>query len=93
MAVRILIPTALRAFTEAQASVEVPGTNVGELLANLGRRYAALRPHLFDDEGRLRGFVNVYVNDEDYRFLQREETSVSSADTVSIVPAIAGGTS
>lgn len=91
MGVRILIPTALRAYTDSQASVDVPGRTVGELLANLVERYAELQPHLFDDSDRLRSFVNVYVNDDDFRYLEREDTSVNPDDVVSIVPAIAGG--
>ena len=91
MAVRILIPTALRAFTDSESSVEVAGATVGELLSNLTARHVELRPHLFDDQGRLRTFVNVYVNDEDFRYLEREATPVNSDDVVSIVPAIAGG--
>ncbi len=91
MAVRILIPTALRAFTDSESSVEVAGATVGELLSNLTARYIELRPHLFDDKGRLRTFVNVYVNDEDFRSLERESTPIKSDDVVSIVPAIAGG--
>jgi molybdopterin converting factor small subunit len=92
MGVRILIPTALRAYTDSQASVDIQGHNVGELLVNLVEHYTELQPHLFDESGRLRSFVNVYVNDEDFRYLEREDTSVTPEDVVSIVPAIAGGT-
>jgi molybdopterin converting factor small subunit len=91
MAVKILIPTALRPYTGSQASVEIEGRSVGELLANLAERYVELRRHLFDDAGKLRGFVNVYVNDEDARTLQRDATPVGERDVVSIVPSIAGG--
>jgi adenylyltransferase/sulfurtransferase len=91
MATRIQIPTALRPFTGSQASVEIEGRTVGELLANLAARHGELRRHLFDDSGALRSFVNVYVNDEDFRWLQRESTPVGEHDVVSIVPSIAGG--
>ena len=91
MAIEIRIPTALRAFTESRPSVQLEGETVGELLARLTERYGELRQHLFDAEGRLRSFVNVYVNDEDFRYLQREATPVRERDVVSIVPSIAGG--
>jgi len=91
MAITILIPTALRAFADAQARVEVEGRTVGEVLAALVARHGALRPHLFDEDGRLRSYVNVYVNDEDCRHLQQTATEVRAGDVVSIVPAIAGG--
>jgi len=93
MTAKVLIPTALRAYTGSVDAVEVPGKSVGELLRNLVGRYTELRRHLYGDDGKLRGYVNVYVNDEDFRFLQREETAVGPEDVVSIVPAIAGGSS
>ena len=91
MATRILIPTPLRPFTGQQAAVAVDGHTVGELLRNLTDSHAGLRPHLFGADGTLRSFVNVYVNDEDIRYLQRDRTPVSDRDTVSIVPSVAGG--
>ncbi len=91
MATPVLIPTALRAFADAQTRVEVEGRTVGEVLANLAARYSELRRHLYADDGRLRSFVNVYVNDEDIRALARDATPVGPGDTISIVPAIAGG--
>jgi molybdopterin converting factor small subunit len=91
MAIRILIPTALRSFTDSQPSVEVDGQTVGEVLSRLTERYVELRRHLYDDHGKLRNFVNVYVNDEDARYLQREGTPLRDNDVVSIVPSIAGG--
>ena len=87
----IQIPTPLRPFTEKQESVEVNGATVGELLADLTKRYEGLRKHLYTEEGRLRNFVNIYLNDEDIRYLQRGDTAVADGDEVSIVPAIAGG--
>ena len=87
----IQIPTPLRPFTEKKESVEVNGATVGELLADLTKRYEGLRKHLYADDGRLRSFVNVYLNDEDIRYLQREQTPVKPGDTLSIVPSVAGG--
>jgi molybdopterin converting factor small subunit len=93
MATRVLIPTPLRAYTEKKESVVLEGSTVGELLQNLTAMYTPLKKHLFDDTGSLRNFVNVYVNDEDIRYLQKEQTLVSEKDTVSIIPSIAGGRS
>jgi sulfur-carrier protein adenylyltransferase/sulfurtransferase len=89
----IHIPTPLRPFTDKRESVEVIGGTVGELLADLTRRYEGLRKHLYTDEGKLRNFVNVYLNDEDIRYLQREQTPVKPGDSLSIVPSVAGGVS
>ena len=88
---KILIPTPLRQFTDKKDSVTVSGATVGELLSGLTSQHADLKRHLYTDEGKLRSFVNVYVNDEDIRYLEKEATPVSDADTVSIVPSIAGG--
>ena len=88
----INIPTPLRPFTDKKESVEVSGATVGELLADLTTRYEGLRKHLYADNGRLRNFVNVYLNDEDIRYLERENTPVKAGDTLSIVPSVAGGT-
>ena len=87
----IHIPTPLRPFTEKNESVEVSGATVGELLADLTKKYEGLRKHLYADDGRLRNFVNVYLNDEDIRYLQREKTPVKPGDSLSIVPSVAGG--
>ncbi len=87
----IHIPTPLRPFTDKKEAVEVSGATVGELLADLTKRYDGLRKHLYSDDGRLRNFVNVYLNDEDIRYLQREKTPVKAGDTLSIVPSVAGG--
>ena len=91
MPTKVLIPTPLRPYAGNQDVVEVEGVTVGELLANLTGRYADLRKHLYTDEGRLRSFVNVYVNDDDIRYLDREQTALNDGDTVSIVPSVAGG--
>jgi molybdopterin converting factor small subunit len=91
MATKILIPTPLRPFTDKQEAVEANGTTIGELLADLTQRYGGLKAHLYNDQGKLRSFVNVYLNDEDIRYLQKELTPVSSGDTISIIPSVAGG--
>jgi len=88
---KILIPTPLRPYTDKQDAVDASGATVGELLADLTRRHAGLKPHLYNDQGKLRSFVNVYVNDEDIRYLQKEQTPVTAGDTVSIIPSVAGG--
>ncbi len=88
---RILVPTPLRPFTGQQPVVAAEGSTVGALLRALTTTHPDLRPHLFSAEGTLRSFVNVYVNDEDIRHLKREDTPVGPADTVSIVPSVAGG--
>src|ERR1043166_8978858 len=87
----IHIPTPLRPFTNKNESVEVSGATVGDLLADLTKKYDGLRKHLYTDEGKLRNFVNVYLNDEDIRYLQKEQTPVKAGDTLSIVPSVAGG--
>src|ERR671939_1941045 len=87
----IHIPTPLRPFTDKKESVEVSGGTVGELLADLTARYDGLRKHLYADDGKLRNFVNVYLNDEDIRYLQKENTPVKAGDSLSIVPSVAGG--
>src|SRR5436190_9638779 len=91
MATKILIPTPLRPYTDKKAAVDADGSTVGELLADLTRKHTGLKAHLYNDQGKLRSFVNVYVNDEDIRYLQKEHTPVSAADTVSIIPSVAGG--
>ena len=91
MSNRVLIPTPLRPFTDKQDAVDVAGATVGELLADLTRQFGGLKKHLYTDDGRLRSFVNIYVNDEDIRYLQKEQTPVKPGDTLSIIPSVAGG--
>ena len=91
MAVKVMIPTPLRAYAGKQAHVEVAANTVGEALGSLVGQFAELKRHLYQDDGRLRSFVNVYLNDDDIRYLQKESTPVKDGDTVSIVPSIAGG--
>ena len=88
---KILIPTPLRQYAGKQDSVELRGATVGEVLHSLTKQYGDLRRHLYNDEGKLRSFVNVYVNDDDIRYLEKEATPLKDGDTVSIVPSIAGG--
>jgi molybdopterin converting factor small subunit len=91
MAVKVMIPTPLRQFTEKQSSIECNSATVGEALGSLTGTYSELRKHLFTEEGKIRSFVNVYLNDEDIRFLDKENTKTKDGDTISIVPSIAGG--
>ena len=88
---KILIPTALRQFTEQQDSVETAGATVGDALDELTARYPNIKKNLFNDQGKLRSFVNVYLNDEDIRYLDKEATQLQGNEIISIVPSIAGG--
>src|SRR5271170_686762 len=88
---KILIPTPLRQYTGKQDTVEVKGATIGEALGDLIGQHQDLKRNLYNDEGRLRSFVNVYLNDEDIRYLKKDATAVAPADTLSIVPSIAGG--
>ena len=91
MATRVLIPTPLRPYTDNKDAVEVDGATIGALLADLTRKHSQLKAHLYNEQGKLRSFVNVYLNDEDIRYLQKEQTPVSAGDTISIIPSVAGG--
>ena len=91
MANKILIPTPLRPFTDKRESVELSGGTVGEILKQLTTQFDGLRKHLYTDDGKLRSFVNVYVNDEDIRYSGKDATPVRDSDTLSIVPSVAGG--
>ncbi len=88
---KILIPTPLRVYAGKQDVVEAEGRTVGELLANMTAKYADLRNHLYTEDGKLRSFVNIYVNDDDIRYLEKERTPLKPGDTVSIIPSVAGG--
>ena len=88
---KILIPTPLRQFAGKQNTVDLPGASVGEVLGALTAQFPDLKKQIYNDEGRLRSFVNVYVNDEDIRYLSKDSTPVAAGDTISIVPSIAGG--
>ena len=88
---KIHIPTPLRQYVGKQSSVEVGGATVGEAMNALVAQHPELRKHLYTDEGKLRAFVNLYINDEDIRYLQKEATALKDGDNISIVPSIAGG--
>jgi sulfur-carrier protein len=90
MAVKIHIPTPLRETTQGAAVVEVTGGTVRAALDELGRQFPALTPKLFDN-GQVKRFLNLYLNDEDIRFLDNLDTAVKDGDEVSIIPAVAGG--
>jgi adenylyltransferase/sulfurtransferase len=88
---KVHIPTPLRQYAGKQATVEVGGTTVADALSSLVNQHPDLRRHLYTEDGKLRAFVNVYLNDEDIRYLDKEATVVRDSDTISIVPSIAGG--
>ena len=88
---KVLIPTPLRQYAGKHDSVELEGATVGEVLGVLTTQYPDLRKQIFNDDGKLRSFVNVYLNDEDVRYLKKDATPVAAGDTLSIVPSIAGG--
>jgi adenylyltransferase/sulfurtransferase len=90
---KIHIPTPLRQYAGKQADVQVKGNTVGDALSDLTARHPDLRRHLYTEEGKLRSFVNVYLNDDDVRYLQKEATIIKDGDNISIVPSIAGGRS
>jgi molybdopterin synthase sulfur carrier subunit len=87
----IRIPTPLRKLTNNQEEVTASGATLGAILDELNAAYPGLGERILDEQGAIRRFVNIFVNDEDVRFLQEKETPVKEADVVSIVPAIAGG--
>lgn len=90
---KILIPTPLRQFAGGGKEIDVEAATAGEALQALAALHPALRPQLFTEEGKLRAFVNIYVNDDDIRYLENEATPAGGADVISIVPSIAGGRS
>ena len=91
MPLRINIPAPLRRYTEGQGLVEVSGDSVGSALASLVQQHPSLKGQLYTEEGRLRAFVNVYLNDEDIRYLDNLNTAVKDGDELAIIPAVAGG--
>jgi molybdopterin synthase sulfur carrier subunit len=91
MSVKVMIPTPLRNLTQNQAEVSAEGATIGELIENLGKNYDGLKGRILDENGKIRRFVNIYLNEEDIRFLQGEATALKAGDQISIVPAIAGG--
>jgi adenylyltransferase/sulfurtransferase len=91
MSIKVLIPTPLRPYAGKQSVVEVSGLTVGEALSDLVALHPDLRKHLFSEDGKLRSFVNVYLNDEDIRYLNKEASPVTETDSITIVPSVAGG--
>ena len=91
MSVKIIIPTPLRQYTGKNDSVMVEGATVQQAFEHLATQYGDLRKQLFTEDGKLRSFVNIYKNDEDIRYLAKEQTPVKDNDVLSIIPSIAGG--
>ena len=91
MSVQVRVPTVLRKFTDGEKAVEGKGDTLADLFSDLDRRHPGLRGGVVGDDGALRRFVNVYVNDEDVRFLGAVDTPLSDGDVVTILPAVAGG--
>lgn len=91
MTVKVLIPTPLQKFTHNEASVECEAATINTLVDSLESRFPGIKARLCDDDGKLRRFLNFYVNEEDIRFLENQDTELSDGDEVSIVPAVAGG--
>jgi molybdopterin synthase sulfur carrier subunit len=91
MSVRVRVPTPLRKFTQGADEVNAQGTNIRGLVEDLEKNYPGIKERICDENGKIRRFVNVYLNGDDIRFLQNLETSVKEGDNISIVPAIAGG--
>ncbi len=88
---KIHIPTPLRQYVGKQPAVDVSGATVADAMNSLVAQHPELKRHLYTEEGKLRAFVNIYVNDEDIRYLQKEATTLNDGDNISIVPSIAGG--
>ena len=91
MSAKVRIPTPLRKLTNDEELIEVNAATIGEAINELQTRYPGIKERLLDDSGAVRRFVNVYVNEEDIRFLQNQDTKLKSGDEISIIPAIAGG--
>ncbi len=91
MSVKIIIPTPLRQYAENRDSVKLSGQNIGELLNNLMQKFPNMKKHLFSEDGQIRNFVNVYVNDDDIRYLENNATRLKEGDVISIIPSVAGG--
>ncbi len=91
MSVEIIIPTPLRQYAENRDSVKLSGQNIGGLLNNLMQKFPNMKKHLFSEDGQIRNFVNVYVNDAHIRYLENSETQLKEGDVISIIPSVAGG--
>lgn len=91
MQVSVRLPTVLRPHANGESKVELTGTTIGDVVLGLVDKFPGMRPNLLTDDGSLHRFVNVYLNDEDIRYLEQLETAVAEGDEVSILPAVAGG--
>ena len=91
MSVKVRIPTPLQKLTQQKGEVEIEAGSVKQLISELEKNYPGIKDRICDESGKVRRFVNVYLNEEDIRFLKQEETALKSGDEISIVPAIAGG--
>lgn len=91
MAKKVRIPTPLRKLTNNEEIIEVKAATIGEAFAELQSRFPGIQERLLDEKGEVRRFVNVYVNEEDIRFLKNKQTALKDGDEISIIPAIAGG--
>ena len=91
MSVRVRVPTPLRKFTQGADEVDAPGSTIRSIVEDLEKNYPGIKERICDETGKVRRFVNVYVNGDDIRFLQNLETALKEGDNISIVPAIAGG--
>ncbi len=91
MSVRVRVPTPLRKFTQGSDEVNAQGNSVRSIVEDLEKNYPGIKDRICDENGKIRRFVNVYVNGDDIRFLQNLETSLKEGDHISIIPAIAGG--
>lgn len=91
MAIMVRIPTPLRKLTGEKGEIEAAGSNISELIEDIENRYPGLKERIYDETGEIRRFINIYVNEEDIRFIDGEKTAVADGDEVSIIPAIAGG--
>ena len=91
MSIKVRIPTPLQKMTQNKAELELNGSNIRELIDDLERNFPGIKERICDEKGKIRRFINIYVNEEDVRFLQQDKTALKDGDEVSIIPAIAGG--
>lgn len=91
MSIRVRVPTPLRKLTGEKGEIEAKGGNISELIEDIENRYPGLKERIYDETGEIRRFINIYVNEEDIRFIDGKKTKVADGDEVSIIPAIAGG--
>jgi len=91
MSIKVRIPTPLQKLTQGKTEVEIEGKDIRELIENLEKNFPGIKERICDEKGNVRRFINIYVNEEDVRFLQLDKTSLKDGDEISIIPAIAGG--